>query len=440
MATSLQKDTRKILDIARQRGCTVDIGGGSHFKVTTRDGKMVAVAAVSPSSHRAVDNLVGDLRRAGVFETDPRKEGQVATATRRPLSNRQQKLKNKLDEVLKALNRRELAEHVLEITNASPNGRKFASVKAIQWHIQQLVGHEKPISSWVAEYLETAADDILKPAPAIETVKPAPVETDDAKIADTKMAAELYAIAMSIQNGMKIPIYNGRVWGHGTWQLVGKVAIAAAERHGLTAKRYARTGDSHISDSHAIGVRIRDYIQHGKTPFQATKRVMEAMIADWDEGYRVTPAMLVNSKLAGKPIPDNLRGKDEPVGVEPFAGTEVPASVSDTDDGPWTVKGLKTMEVEPEPDVTDEQMDKFVEAAFEGDRVKAGTYASDEKLAADEVAVSPSKVPLAWEDGSTPLHLKMIESVLLGSGTPLSTIGVVIQTAKEVLLMELREA
>ena len=40
---------------------------GSHYKVYSREGRLLSVISLTPSDHRWRKNAVSDLRRAGVF-------------------------------------------------------------------------------------------------------------------------------------------------------------------------------------------------------------------------------------------------------------------------------------------------------------------------------------------------------------------------------------
>lgn len=60
---------RTIEDLAREFGCTVEDSRGDHLKLTHPSGWFLFVSK-SPSDHRALSNVRGDLRRkaAGVWK------------------------------------------------------------------------------------------------------------------------------------------------------------------------------------------------------------------------------------------------------------------------------------------------------------------------------------------------------------------------------------
>lgn len=330
----------------------------------------------------------------------------MAVATTARLSERQTALKAKLEEVTKAFTRTEFAKHVVQIA-AKSDGRKFASEKAVMWHVQQLVGHGKPISGWVADYLDQAADDML----VVPKVKQPDLKVVSASTGDT-LRDRMREITLDIQSGMNIRVYNKRTWGHGIWNLVGKVAVAAARRHGLRAETYKKDGDTHSSDFAAIGKRIADFIDKGHVPFSSTMAVMEAMVADWDDGFRLTPEMLVGSKVSTDTVPENLRSKEETVvGVKAFDGDVEEPEIAVDDAHEMTVVSHTTA-IDPD------------DARKVADRMYAA-------------AQGASVVPAAWEDGEMPLHLEAL-AVALKLHYHEDRIDALINVARKTLLTELR--
>ena len=58
-------DTGKLLRSLRRQGWTVSKARSGHWHVRDSGGRLVAVAASTPSDHRSLRNFRGAMRRAG---------------------------------------------------------------------------------------------------------------------------------------------------------------------------------------------------------------------------------------------------------------------------------------------------------------------------------------------------------------------------------------
>lgn len=74
----MASDVNRVLRAAREAGWEVSVDGATHYRIRAASGRWISVA-MSPSSHRFVDNICTNLRAAG-----PEGEELAATLKGRP--------------------------------------------------------------------------------------------------------------------------------------------------------------------------------------------------------------------------------------------------------------------------------------------------------------------------------------------------------------------
>lgn len=62
---SAKKDLKKILAEAERQGWRVQLLKSGHYRLYAPDGKSIVHAASTPSDHRAVDNMIAQMRAYG---------------------------------------------------------------------------------------------------------------------------------------------------------------------------------------------------------------------------------------------------------------------------------------------------------------------------------------------------------------------------------------
>lgn len=349
-----KKDMNQLVAAVKARGYPV-VHGTKHRKVLDpKTGAVLATLTNTPRGRRSIDHAVSDLKRVGVLTHDPRKEGQMPTTklAYEP-TVRQQKLLNRIETVLEegGLTRRELAKHVYEVAKerAHTQGtRAFKTWEAAQWQIYAL--DKSDVAGWSLDNIEAAVDGLMNTTKRemVATVIEANGDMPSRRV-PSEVAAGIREIAETIQTEMGLSVRNGRVWGHGTWSLIGKMALRSAERHKVKINLNARNGATHLADHEKIGSRMRHILEDdGGTAWAQTIETAEWFIHDWNEGHRIRPED--QSQWSNGDLPEAVRDTQhvvtEPeyehidVGfyapLQPLTAEEIDAYQREIDEERWT--------------------------------------------------------------------------------------------------------
>lgn len=423
--------------------------GSKHFRIVNRDGNgVLASVSTTPSDHRTLDNLVSQLRKVGVLDIDPRKEGQVATPRDETLSPEQAALRERLLKVLQIIPPGDFSLHATELAAKraaeDPAGvRAFKTSgdrpqKAAQWHLTQLVKHGQPIVGWAAANFEAALDDVMAVpvmAEAVEAMKEPEPDTrsnlekahaakDQLRTLDQGLIERVNEIARAIESGLeigRIETIKPRRWGYGLWPLLGRLVLETANRHGIDPRFSGKKAKRPRSPENAVGYRLRS-LANGAHTYARTKRLAQLFVEDWDAGYRIRPDHLAGFRLLdpSHSIPAELR------------------STRSTRYAPDAVIEKRVPEqpgqVEPEP----QKLPEIEDDAELGDVIEQMLL--PEPIAIQSVTTTEVKhvyFPAAWEDGQMPLHLEMLRGAMeLALGAD-PRINAIIETARRVMLAEL---